>query len=139
MQKPLISIIVTAFEQPDSLTLLLRSLEIQDCECPFEVIVCDDGSSFSVFEKCSGHPGKLRLDLKYIWQPKLGYRASRAKNNGIRCAQGQYLLFLDADIIVKFDFLRAHLSAHIEPSLLICNPRRWIFESSALLSARNNH
>jgi glycosyltransferase involved in cell wall biosynthesis len=129
MAGPVISVIITVYEQPASLSLLLSSLEAQDFGLPFEVLVCDDGSSDRIFELCRretvGH--RLGLDLRYIWQPKCGYRAARSKNNAIRCARGAYLVFLDADIVVRTDYLTRHLKAHSEPKMIVCNPRRWLF------------
>jgi glycosyltransferase involved in cell wall biosynthesis len=134
MGKPIISVIITVFEQAQSLALLLRSLEAQDCGHSFEVIVCDDGSSSSVLKVCTKPLSPPHLDLKYMWQPDRGHRAARSRNNGIRCAQGQYLVFLDADIIVKSDFIRSHLEAHTQPRLMVCNPRRWVLESWGLIA-----
>jgi len=123
-EAPLLSIIVTAFEQERSVALLLASISTQDFPHPFEVIVCDDGSS-------QGMPETIRkysstLDLRYIWQSKHGYRAARSKNNGIRCAQGQILLFLDGDVLLPPGYLASQMAARTHANLLVCNPRRWL-------------
>jgi glycosyltransferase involved in cell wall biosynthesis len=123
----MISVIITTFEQARSLESLLHCLRAQDVDMPFEVIVCDDGSSFHTYEIASSHVFS-DLDIRYIWQPKRGNRASRSKNNGIRCARGDVLVFLDGDILVDRDFLRNHVEAHVVPNLIVCNPRLWLME-----------
>jgi glycosyltransferase involved in cell wall biosynthesis len=127
-----ISLIVTAFEQRVSLPLLLLALARQRLPVPFEVIVCDDGSSPQLAERAFAIASKKRLDLRYVWQQRTGPRAARSKNNGIRCAQGELLIFLDADILVQPDFLLRHWQMHQSGgSQIVCNPRKWFFPGGA--------
>jgi glycosyltransferase involved in cell wall biosynthesis len=126
MTRPIASIIITVFDQPESLDMLLAALETQTYAEPFEVIVCDDGSSKDIKGALDLCARRTSLDLKYVWQRRNGYRAARAKNNGIRCAQGNYLIFLDADVLVGADFVGSHIAAHERPRWIVCNPRRWL-------------
>lgn len=128
--KPCVSVVITLFEQPLSLLLLLLCLEAQEFDQAFEVIVCDDGSSHDCFTAILNGLQGIKLDLRYIWHMKLGHRAAKTKNDGIRCARGKYLIFLDADILVKKTFLKEHVAAHVKSGLIICNPRLWTFASS---------
>jgi glycosyltransferase involved in cell wall biosynthesis len=125
-EQPLVSVVVTMFEQPQSLHLVLLALMAQDFDRTFEVIICDDGSASHTVEKCISQMRFFSIDVHYVWQPNLRNRASRSKNNGIRCARGRYLVFLDADIVVSRTFLRDHVDAHTVPNLLVCNPRMWV-------------
>jgi glycosyltransferase involved in cell wall biosynthesis len=120
------TIIITAFNQACSLDLLLASLEVQVFKHSFDVIVCDDGSGNDVRETIERCAARSTLDIRHIWQRREGYRAARSKNNAIRCAQGDYLVFLDADIVVGADFLQRHIAAHQGARQIVCNPRRWI-------------
>lgn len=123
----MISVIITTFEQAASLETLLYCLRAQDVHEPFEVLICDDGSSFESFATVQSNRELSALDLRYIWQSKRGHRAARSKNNGIRCAMGDILIFLDGDILVKPNFLEQHRSAHRASKQIVCNPRRWVF------------
>jgi len=122
----MISVIITVFEQTDSLIPLLYCLGNQTIKSPFEIIICDDGSSEEALRQISGDRQLSQLDIRYVWQSKNGYRAARSKNNGIRCAKGDLLVFLDGDILVRPDFLEKHLDAHQSPGQIVCNPRKWI-------------
>jgi glycosyltransferase involved in cell wall biosynthesis len=126
--RPLISVIITAYSQTDSLAILLRSLQVQELTDHFEVIICDDGSTPPLTTNI-----RSTLDLRVIWQSHTGNRAARSKNNGVRCATGRFLLFLDADIVVPKDFLRRHLDSHKQSREIVCNPRRWLLTKPSWL------
>jgi glycosyltransferase involved in cell wall biosynthesis len=131
----MLSVIITTYEQSKSLGLLLQSLKVQDVRVPFEILICDDGSSMITHEVVS-KPMFADLDIRYLWQPDRGHRTSRSKNNGIRCAKGDILVFLDADILVNRDFLRKHAEAHVARRSLVCNPRRWVMNQDVLQAQR---
>ncbi len=125
----MLSVIITVFEQRTSLEMLLYCLRTQDIDEPFEVLICDDGSSPELFSAIRTNSDLAGLDIRYIWQSKNGHRAARSKNNGIRCAQSDLLVFLDGDILVRPDFLNRHRSAHHFTKQIVCNPRRWVLGS----------
>jgi len=119
-------VILSVYEQPVMLDLALAALAAQDFPGSFEVIVCDDGSSPRMLDVCRRAADRLDLDLRFVWQPDREYRLARSRNNAIRCAQGDLLVFLDGDIVVKPDFLRLHSEAHEQPRRIVCGPRRWV-------------
>jgi glycosyltransferase involved in cell wall biosynthesis len=123
----MLSVIVTTFEQPCSLSALLTCLSAQSTDVPFEIIICDDGSSLATIQAVTD-PLFSEMDIRHIWQPNHGNRAARSKNNGIRCARGDLLVFLDGDIVMDCDFLKRHVDAHHSPKLIVCNPRKWVIE-----------
>jgi cellulose synthase/poly-beta-1,6-N-acetylglucosamine synthase-like glycosyltransferase len=125
----MISVIVTGYAQSESLEILLRCLSVQVMDENFEVLVCDDGSSPAMIAESYATYIHLGLDLRYIWQTKQGNRAARSKNNGIRCAAGELLVFLDGDIVVREDFLREHRAAHAKEKQIVCNARKWFLGS----------
>ncbi|MCP5111573.1 MAG: glycosyltransferase, partial [bacterium] len=126
MIRPKISVILSVYEQPSTLDLALAALAAQEFRHEFEVIVCDDGSSPAMLQVCRRAAERLNLDVRFIWQPDRGYRLARSRNNAIRCAQGDLLLFLDGDIVVKPDFLRRHSAGHEKPREIVCGPRKWV-------------
>lgn len=82
----------------------------------FEVIIADDGSTDGsceiiqeLFTKFSG-----KFNITYIywpkWHPQKGeqkfFRSGLARNLGSRYSSGDYLLFLDSDMLVPKDFIQ---------------------------------
>jgi glycosyltransferase involved in cell wall biosynthesis len=113
MARPALSLIVATYNQAHYLPLVCKSIIQQDVEVPFELLFCDDGSSDNTFSVISdwarAHPS---TDLRYIWQPDCGFRLARSRNNGLRAAQGELVVFVDADTWLAPSFLRDHLNAH---------------------------
>jgi glycosyltransferase involved in cell wall biosynthesis len=114
---PGISVIVSMYNQAQFLPTLLAALSAQDCPVAYEILLCDDGSARAAPDIVSSPHA---LDLRYLWQPDKGFRLSRSRNNGMRCAQGDVLVFIDADSVPKPCFLRSHWEVHRDPGLLVC-------------------
>jgi glycosyltransferase involved in cell wall biosynthesis len=130
-----ISVIITVFEQADSLIPLLHCLRAQERAEPFEILICDDGSSHNAVDAIAASRDLSSLDIRYIWQSKNGYKVARSKNNGIRCAKGDLLILLDGDILIGSDYLFKHRSAHFSSRQIVCNPRRWLISTESSLRA----
>jgi glycosyltransferase involved in cell wall biosynthesis len=133
----MLSVIITAFEQATSLEMLLYCLRAQEIDEPFEILICDDGSSSDQLAAIRGNRELCALDIRFIWQSKSEYRVARSRNNGVRCAKGDFLIFLDADILIKPTFLKEHRSAHHASRQIVCNPRRWVIESKPTSSSKS--
>ena len=74
------------------------------------VVVCDDGSSDHTREVAESFAD--RIPLVYAFQEDLGFRAGQARNMGIERAIGDVVIFVDDDVLIRPDFVRAHLDAH---------------------------
>jgi glycosyltransferase involved in cell wall biosynthesis len=120
-----ISLIVTCYNQRPLLELVLPSAVAQTVDAPYEILVCDDGSDDGALETIRASCGAA-ADVRYIWQPDRGFRASRSRNNAIRCAQGRLLVFVDADTWMSPAFLAGHLRAHRKGRTLACGARQTI-------------
>jgi GT2 family glycosyltransferase len=109
MKAPTVSTIVPCFNKAAALPLTLDALREQTIpHDQLEVILVDDGST----DDTERIVEELRLPnhFHYVRQPNLG--ASSARNRGASLAQGDILLFLDPDIILRPDALSAHLEIH---------------------------
>ena len=117
-----ISVIVTTYNRPDALALVLQALAAQECPCftkeekqqlftkrqkksLFEVIIADDGSSCATTRLIRDIQPYLPYPLQHVWQEDQGFRAAKIRNRAIAVAQGNYLIFLDGDCIPLTDFM----------------------------------
>jgi glycosyltransferase involved in cell wall biosynthesis len=117
-----VSVIVSVYQQAASLRRLLSCLHEQDVAVPYEVIVTDDGSAPDVLTALADGAWASQMDVRYVWQPDRGFRLARARNNGIRQAQGDVIVVLDGDQIVARDFLTRHVNAHRGARCLVAGP-----------------
>lgn len=107
IDKPKISVIVTTYNWPEALYLVLEALERQDYPV-FEIIIADDGSTKATkeviekFKQASHHP------IHHVWQPDNGFMAASIRNKGIIKSSGDYIVFLDGDCIPQPTFLTKH-------------------------------
>ncbi len=105
--RPRISLIISSFEQPDYLARLLAALTRQSSP-PEEVVLADDGSGDAeraVFAKwAAAQPRRA----EHVWQPQEGYRRARILNQAIARTRGDYVVFLDGDIVPHPQFIADH-------------------------------
>lgn len=97
--KKFISILVSTYNSKN-VKYVLDALEKQTYR-NFEVIVCDDGSKD--FKKATKK--KRPYMIKYIWHPDIGRTWSWNHNEGLKLANGEYILLLHDDIIPRNDLL----------------------------------
>lgn len=129
INKPIsVSVIVLTYKQTEVLNLIIQGLNQQTYSGDVEVIVSDDGSPEPVAGKNIAVLNQVRYPSKYVWQPDLGYRASAARNNGIRVAQNDLLIFLDGDIVPFPELIERHVDQHKVPNRLVAGNRTWIGE-----------
>ena len=77
-----ISLIVTTYNRPEALILVLKSIELQTL-IPLEVIVADDGSDEKTKNLIFDFSLQTDLDITHSFQEDLGFRAAEARNKAI--------------------------------------------------------
>lgn len=95
----MLSIIIPTFEEEKYLPLLLASIKKQKNNGEYEIIVADAGSKDKTVEIAKSYGCKV---IK-------GGLPSRGRNEGVKVAKNELLLFLDADIILPEDSLENFL------------------------------
>ena len=103
----LISIIVTTFDRPDALDVVLRSLSRQS-DRDVEVIVADDGSGPETTALIERWRPRFGGRLGHVRHEHQGFRAGEIRNRAIRASHGEYVVFLDGDCLVRSDFVGIH-------------------------------
>jgi GT2 family glycosyltransferase len=98
MQSDLISIIIINYRQKCFLIDCIKSIYNVLKSCPFEVIVINNSPE----ENLNNIQVEFK-NLKIIENENKGF--AQANNLGARYSQGNYLLFLNCDTLIKNDFL----------------------------------
>lgn len=92
----LISVIIPMFNSAGTIINALNSVKLQTFKCCYEIIVVNDGSSDGCNELVENYKfDDDRFKLMLINQENGG--VSKARNTGLKNAQGDYIAFLDAD------------------------------------------
>lgn len=113
-----ISVIIPTHNRSDALDLTLKHLAKQEFAGVWEAIVVNNNGTDDTDVVVRNWQRRFPVDLLLIHEDKQGPAAAR--NAGARAAHGDYLVFIDNDILSPSDFLTIHLNA------LSANPRRWI-------------
>ncbi|NAW51856.1 glycosyltransferase [Elizabethkingia argentiflava] len=95
-----ISIIVAIYNRRDELFELLNSFSHQTYK-DFEVIIVDDGSSINLLPTVEIF--RSMFNIQYFKKENTGPGLSR--NYGAHRAEGEWLVFLDSDVIVEKDYV----------------------------------
>jgi len=113
------SIVILTWNSTDLLRGSLQSLPQACTTYPYEVLVIDNGSR-------GYSPASLRFE--FPWMQLVVNRDNRGvapgRNQGIRVAQGEYIILLDDDTVVEpgaFDRLISYMDAHLQVGL--CAPK----------------
>ena len=88
MPHPSVTVVIPCFNQGRFLATAIRSVQSQSYE-PLETIVVDDGATDGTAEVAAA------FQTKVIRQPNRGVGAAR--NAGLNVADGEFVIFLDAD------------------------------------------
>lgn len=104
----MISVLLATYNWPAALSLCLQALREQTNR-NFEIIICDDGSKDETKTLIAEFQKDFPVPIKHLWQEDDGFRKTLILNQGIKSANGEYLVFLDGDCIPQIDFIDQHL------------------------------
>ncbi len=99
---PLVSIIVVNKDGLDKLKVLFESLQKEQFYSNYEVIVVDNGSKDGSLDFLKKQKEKMLLQ---VIENKENASFSKANNQGVEIAQGEYLVFMNNDIEVTQGWL----------------------------------
>ena len=104
-----ISLIITTYNWPESLELVLRSIECQTLT-PGEVIIADDGSTSATKDLVSQFQQDSELNIIYSWQEDKGFRVAKSRNKAIAKSNADYIVLIDGDTILHPRFIEDHIN-----------------------------
>lgn len=103
MAQPIVSIVLTTYNSQATLPLVLDAIIKQTYPLDrVELIIVDGGSKDKTIDKIEEFlekHGKTFYSTKSIIHDK-NYGVSRARNDGIKSSHGDYILILDADVVL---------------------------------------
>ncbi|NEQ35996.1 MAG: glycosyltransferase [Okeania sp. SIO3I5] len=108
------SIIIPTYNRLPILEKCLRALENQTYEQPitqYEVIVVDDGSTDDTIPWLEANATEFP-HLQLFAQSHQGPAAAR--NLGVEAAKGDFIIFIDSDLVVTHNFLQAHANTLVK-------------------------
>jgi len=103
------SLIITTYNWPEALFLVLKSIKNQTM-LPDEIIVADDGSAEDTKDMIKKFSKDFKLKIIHSWQKDEGFRAAMSRNKAIAKARGEYIIMIDGDMILHPDFIKDHTS-----------------------------
>ncbi|MFA6131599.1 MAG: glycosyltransferase family A protein [Patescibacteria group bacterium] len=107
-----ISVIIPSYQHASTIARCLDAVFTQSLK-PSEVIIVNDGSTDNTLEVLKKYEGKIKI----INQENLG--GQLARNNGFAASTGDFVIFCDADVVMRYDMLEKLckvLEAHPEAS-----------------------
>jgi len=97
-----LSVIIPTFNRRRTLAFCLHRLELQSLPATdFEVLVGDDGSSDGTLEMLRAIATPFKLTISQTGSPPGVNGVTRAMNLGLEKASGEYVFFLDNDMLLK--------------------------------------
>jgi len=114
-----ISLIISTYNRPDTLELVLMSVARQKSDNlltsgDIEILVADDGSTEETANLVRHFQADFPFRLSHVWHEDKGFRLSAIRNLAVSKSTGDYLIFIDGDCILAEDFLisQAKLAEH---------------------------
>jgi glycosyltransferase involved in cell wall biosynthesis len=104
------TLLVSTYERPDALALVLRSALAQTLPAA-EVLVADDGSgeaTAALVRDFAARFAAAGVPLHHVWQEDDGFRKARVLNAALARAAGDYVVQVDGDLVLHPEFLRSH-------------------------------
>jgi GT2 family glycosyltransferase len=98
---PKYSLIIPLYNRPEEIKELLESMVKMPTKFTFETIIVEDGSSVPSEHIVLSYQDKL--SISYYRKPNSGPGLSR--NYGAKYATGEYLIFLDSDVVLPPNYL----------------------------------
>ena len=101
-----ISLIVSTYNRVDIIRAFLSSIVKNHQRELYEIIFTDDGSNEDIITAVNDFREQLTIPCRIVIQQHKGYRLARVRNNGVRYSSGDYLCFLDQDLIPSEDYFQ---------------------------------
>lgn len=106
MKPQKISVIISVYKNTAALEVVLKELQ-QQTILPDEIIISEDGDSQIMKEFIDSL--HTSIEITHLTQEDIGWRKNKALNRSIVAAKGDYLIFIDGDVVPHKRFIEGHL------------------------------
>jgi len=120
-----LSLIISTYNWPDALELVLNSV-LDQTVTPYEVLIADDGSKQETTDLVDKMRPRFKCPLKHVWQDDNGFQLAQIRNKAAVAAEGNYIVYLDGDCILRPQFIENHLN--------LAKPNHFVAGNRVLLS-----
>ena len=128
------SVIIPVYNVEEYVVRCVESVVNQDTSSDFEVILIDDGSTDKSGQLCD-ELAKKSNKIVVIHQQNAGIGAAR--NAGIACAKGEFLLFIDSDDFWEPNTI-SEIESKISPKVDVVRYQYWrVFEDGTKQEGEN--
>jgi glycosyltransferase involved in cell wall biosynthesis len=102
-----LTLAITTYDRPDALAAVLASVERQ-IDPPDEIIVADDGSAEETVALITRFGRTSQCTVRHVRQEHMAFRAARLRNLAIARMHGDYVVFIDGDMLLHPHFVGDH-------------------------------
>ena len=101
------TVIISVYNNAEALKRTLWGFANQDHE-NFHIVLADDGSSKEQIQEVEAQVRQLNLSATHLWHEDRGFRKAEILNKAILYSNTDRLIFVDADVIPRRDFVANH-------------------------------
>ena len=120
MKNTTISLIISTYNRPDFLELVLLSV-LKQVQLPDEVVIADDGSTSDTKILIEKYQQTFPVPLVHVWHVDAGYQLAAIKNKAAAKATGDYIVFIDGDLMLHPYFIFDYKKNLQENSILVAS------------------
>ncbi|RLJ62393.1 hypothetical protein CLV86_1997 [Lacinutrix venerupis] len=102
------TLIISTYNWPEALDLVLKSAISQN-QLPEEIIIADDGSTNTTKALIEQYKSNSLIPIHHVWHEDNGFRKSIILNKAIAIAKGDYIIQIDGDCIMHYNFIKDHM------------------------------
>ncbi len=102
-----LTLVITTYERPDALAAVLQSVAAQRIR-PDEILVADDGSGPDTAAVIARFAQASPAPVRHVRQQHDGFRLTRLRNLAIAAATGDFIVFIDGDMVLHPQFISDH-------------------------------
>ena len=108
MTKPTVSLIISTYNWPQALNLVMKSVQNQS-KLPDDIIISDDGSDSETADLIQELQSDFPIPIIHVWHEDRGFRLAAIRNKAIAKSTADYIIQSDGDALLHPHYVADHL------------------------------